>query len=271
MEIGETLVTIDSLVARSEKGEFVEPELFPLVYELIENPSSVPEEKLSVTEDLFQRIAAMDKSTCHGCGFYQKLRESSLPFVHRVFDRAVYTEPYYNCQPEVLFGYLATTLQKIGYENEGVLDFLDPLNGDLGKYSGQPLDLALLPREDSTHIQLALNHFLDQGGHHATWSGLVASIVFPFPNILSGIVSRLKKEIGEFEEAMNGSQEQKKWYVFSCPGMMARALYCVYGREEYEEMSKILESCSDYNHYMERWDKNKERIKELAANLPEKL
>ncbi len=269
MEIEETLTTIDSLVARTEQGEFLGRELFPYVFELIKDPSSLPEDKLSVAEGLFHRIAATHKSTYHGCNFYDKLRESSLPFVHQVFERAVYTEPYYNCKPNVLGGYLVSTLRRNGYEDKGMFRFLQSFDL-LYKHSGEPLDLASLPEEDSEKIQKAIVYFLNDHGCHSTGSGLVAATIFPFPEVQSVIETNLIQEIRETEKLINSPPEVDRrgpqTYRSDMVSVMARALYYIKGEDRYKELDELFKEPSEIEGLRQKWSSLQERVRLLMGS-----
>lgn len=111
-KLEEKLLEIDQLVTRStETDDFVEPQLEPAMWYVFDNPNSISQENMSRVNDLFRRVAAMDKSTPFGCQFYDRMEQSSFPFTQEVLRESIDTEPYYNCNDAALKSYVAVSLR----------------------------------------------------------------------------------------------------------------------------------------------------------------
>ena len=94
--VEERLNAIRSLVDHAKIG-FVEGELTPLVFELIEDLSLIAPEKHEQTQRLLDDLCTMEKSTGLGNGMYSRLSNSRSPLTEGVLCRAIDSEPYYNC------------------------------------------------------------------------------------------------------------------------------------------------------------------------------
>jgi len=115
----------ERLVETKEKSEehvFVEPELGPLVFGLLDKSDSIPEEMYDRVSKLFIGISSMHKSTPFGYSFYKKLMDTDLPFNRKVFEHAAEREPYYNCEGDAVTGLVVTLLKNMGtYEDDDTI------------------------------------------------------------------------------------------------------------------------------------------------------
>ena len=248
MALEDTLTQIESLVTRSEQKEFVEFELFPIVFEIINHPSVVSEVTIPRLKETFHRIAAMNKSTYHGCGFYDRLRESALPFSQEIFERAVFTEPYYNCQPDALSGYLVTTLRENGFVDAELFFYLTD-NRNYRKYVNIPIKMETLSTHDQQQIKTSLIYSVQENRNSFMIEvGLKGALIFKLPELNHAIGEALRRDVLEMENLLtprdtDGPDSPTPYDITSG---MANTLYRLTGEERYNTVHQMLSNVARY-------------------------
>ena len=242
MDLENTLNEIGSLVTRSEKGAFLEEELQPLVFGIIENNVAIPAESQERFKELFVRIAAMDKSTYFGCWFYRYLHVSDLPLRQEIFEKAVYSEPYYNCRGDALAGYLITVLRNNGFNNDELLDYLS--NRDTRDSLPRPvLEPKNIKTADFENVQKAIIFGLSHRGEPSMlYAALKGAFVFRSTNIIGAMEEELKQRILGLEGHATESEHHYPDTENSICSDISYTLFKLTGRENYKRITELLDA-----------------------------
>lgn len=241
MGLEDAFTEIDALLRRGETGEFVEPQLSTLVFGIIEQP--IPAEFQDSAVALFCRIAAANKSTYFGCQFYQALLKSELPFSQIVFERAVYTEPYYNCKGDAVSGYLVAVLKNNGFFERAVTEYIsdgdvkDNLPPELPKKESIKL-------EDRQRVKEALSYALRENRSSFMISpALRGALIFNMADITEVLEEVLRRDISELKRFSDPKTDRYD-YCSTRPRVTSEIAFTIYrftGKEAYKNIQQLLD------------------------------
>lgn len=243
MDLEKTLTQIESLLERSQKGEFVEPDLQHNIIGLIETLTDVPIEHQEGMRDLFIQIAAMNKSTHFGGKFYNKLQYSDLPFAQEVFEKAVYSEPYYNVEGDAIKGYFITVLRNNGLSNDKLFDYI--LQGSVRGELPEPIPLREdIKPEDYEHVKNAISHALNGNkGPFMIYAALKGTLVFGCVEIIDVLEERLESNITQMERFADPNMDRMQYLSTqaSSTSEIAFTLFKLTGEEKYKRINELID------------------------------